>query len=434
MGRLTSRSGMQKTIWQLSPIVLLFLMLTGCGGDSAKPPVNPPPNQPGSVAFESFRALDGSNADNPAGNVWLIKTDGSGATPLTRLTAPGSDDVGIAWSPDGKKLAFLSTRALDGSNGADPNFTFNVWVMNADGSGAIPLTKLIVATVNPSDAPVWSPDSRRLTFTSASALDGSDSTNTNGTHNIWVVSADGSGPAVPLTRVTAYTADSFSPNWSPDASKLAYESKRALDGSDAADTTSNLWVVNADGSAAAPLTRFSAPSGAVSPVWSPDGSKLAFESNRALDGSNASVGSLNIWVMNAGGLGATPLTRYTNPVSFSAVVWSPDGKRLAFSSSAALDGSNGANPNSTLNLWLVSTDGSLSTLTKLTYSGVGVFTARWSPDGSSLAFASDRALDGSDAPSLTDNIWLINTNTSGSTALTKLTPVRALNLWPSFKP
>ncbi len=49
---------------------------------------------------------------------------------------------GLAMTPDGSKVFFASSRALDGSNAANTNGTLNIWVVNADASGVTPLTKL----------------------------------------------------------------------------------------------------------------------------------------------------------------------------------------------------------------------------------------------------------------------------------------------------
>src|SRR5262249_53357083 len=102
-----------------------------------------------------------------------------------------------------------------------------------------------------------SPDGGKLVFSSARALDGSDAVNTNGTQNIWVMNADSSSQT-PLTRITANTAASSNPVWSPDGSKIAFASQRALNGNDAANTDKNIWLLTPDASSAAPLTKLTA--------------------------------------------------------------------------------------------------------------------------------------------------------------------------------
>ena len=379
------------------------------------------------VAFQSGRALNGSDAanTNSVSNVWAMNPDGSAATPLTKLTAAYS--VFPSWSPDGSKIAFASARALNGSDAANTNETFNIWVINADGSGATPLTKLTAAGAR-SGGSVWSPDGSKIAFTSARALDGSDAVNTNSTFNVWVMNADGSG-AIPLTKLTA-AGTSNSVAWSPDGSKIAFESQRALDGSDTFNTINgvfNIWVMNADGSGAIPLTKLTVQgSDNFDPAWLPGGSKLAFDSARALDGSNAinTNSAANIWVMNADGSAPSPLTKLTaSGVDSSVLSWSPDGSKLAFESSRAVDGSN-ASAGKIFNLWVMNADGSsVLPLTKLTASGANSFNGIWSPDGSKVFFDSRRALNGADAANtnFTTNIWVVNADGSNATPLTNLT-------------
>ena len=267
------------------------------------------------IAFASTAALNGSDAanTNDTRNIWVINADGSQAKALTQLTALNIDCFDPAWSPDGSKIVFGSTRALDGTDTNTTNAVENIWVMNADGSQATPLTKITAANGDSFSA-AWSPDGSKILFVSERALDLSDAANTNSTDNIWVMNADGSNPTA-LTQVTAASAHSFGPAWSPDGSKIAFGSQRALDGSNAANTNNleNTWVMNADGSHATALTQLTAASaGSFGPfLWSPDGSKVLFASRRALDGSDASNPTFNIWTVNPDGSHATALTQLT---------------------------------------------------------------------------------------------------------------------------
>jgi Tol biopolymer transport system component len=169
---------------------------------------------PAAIAFTSRRAFDGSNNGNNTLNIWVMNTDGSGAKPLSQLTATGADSFSTAWSPDGSKIEFDSLRALDGSDATNTNSnngsTDNIWVMNADGSGAKPLTRLTASGAD-SQGAVWSPDGSEISYHSRRVLDGSDNGSFNGTLNIWVMNADGSN-AKPLTQLTAPGADSILPS------------------------------------------------------------------------------------------------------------------------------------------------------------------------------------------------------------------------------
>jgi Tol biopolymer transport system component len=423
----------RRPFWGSLAVLTLASFLAGCGGSSSSPGPGP---LLGTVGFQSRRALDGSDAVNPSfstSNAWVVKTDGSGATPLTKITASRGDSVAPAWTRDGLKIVFSSARALDGSDAG--NTTANIWVMNADGSGATPLTK-ITALGADSTNPAWSPDGTKIAFMSARALDGSDAANTNNTKNIWVVKSDGSG-ATPLTKLTANNANSAFPAWSPDGSKIAFGSARALDGSDTANPAANVWVINADGSSATALTKLTAGGVASSlPVWSPNGAKLAFVATRALDGSDAGNTNLapNVWLMNSDGSSQAPLTRLTAAgllslgAGFVDPVWSPSGAKIAFDSARALDGSDAANTNSTTNVWVMNADGSGATpLTRLTVANAHATRPAWSADGNKIAFDSARALSGADAANTnnTANIWLMTSDGSAATPLTKLTASRA---------
>ena len=124
--------------------------------------------------------LDGQDT----GEIYVMNADGSD---MTRLTDNLANDGGPAWSPDGTRLAFWSTR--------DANQ--EIYVMNADGSGQLNLSNHSANDTHPT----WSPDGRRLAF--VSDRDGND--------EIYLMNADGSGQRN-LTRNPAQDQD---PAWGP---------------------------------------------------------------------------------------------------------------------------------------------------------------------------------------------------------------------------
>src|SRR5215472_6435601 len=335
---------------------------------------------PATVSYQSARALDGSDAanTNTVSNIWVVNPDGTGTAALTKLTSTFASSLNPAWSADGIKIAFSSGRALNGTDADNTNGTRNVWVVNSDGTGATHLTGL-TASGTSVDFPLWSPDGSKIIFQSARNLDGSDSLSANFITNIWVVNSDGSGSATALTKTTVTGTGNDSAVWSPDGSKVAFSSARALDGSDAVNTngTRNIWIVKADGSGVAPLTKLTAV-GADSdvPSWTADGSKVVFQSGRALDGTNAvnTHGTGNVWLINADGSGPTALTKLANSVfeSVGNAKASPDGSKMVFTSGRALDGTDALNTNTTRNIWVVNADGSgAAPLTKLTAAAAG---------------------------------------------------------------
>jgi PKD repeat protein len=162
-----------------------------------------------------------------------------------------------AWSSDGTRIALVTDR--DGNN--------EIYVMNADGSGAFNLTN---APDSAESAPAWSPDGSRIAFV----------TDRDGNDEIYVMNADGSG-AFNLTN--APDSAESAPAWSPDRTRIAFVTDR--DGND------EIYVMNADGSGAFNLSNTG--SNEAFPAWSPDGSKLVF----LADGN----GLWQIALMNADG-------------------------------------------------------------------------------------------------------------------------------------
>jgi Tol biopolymer transport system component len=154
-------------------------------------------------------------------DIWKIRADGSGAVRITADSAlwGASLETDPAWSPDGRKIAFVSDR--DGNR--------EIYVGNADGSSPHRLTD------NPAidQFPAWSPDSSKLAF----------GTNRDGNDEIYVMSAsDGSGQ----TNLTADPAADRYAAWSPDGAKIAFRSSRAH--------SFDIFLMNPDGSGVARLT------------------------------------------------------------------------------------------------------------------------------------------------------------------------------------
>ena len=427
-------------------LAILFVLFANGSSPQSKPTAKPLGIE--RIVFFPRAPLDANNAGEAtaAGNIWIVNEDGTGLSPLTRMTTHNADCISPAWSPRGTEIAFASGRALDGTDAASAEDTKTIWVMKPDGSQVRPLIKLDNAS-----EPAWSPDGARIAFDGWAALDGSPVSNP--ASNIWTMSSNGSR-GKPLTKLTAEFANSYLPIWSPDGNQIAFVSSRALDGSDAANlapghsthnvitlsggATSNIWIVNSDGAGARPLTRLTAyGADSFGMRWSPDGKKIAFASRRALDGSDTAntKDSANIWVVNSDGSGARPLTKLQFASSLN-LAWSRDGSKIVFVSDRALDGSDASNrQKSAQNIWVMNSDGSgAMPLTQLILAVGMTQNPVWSPTGTRIAFSSMRALDGSDDAGTNRNIWVINADGTGAKPLTRFTGAGAFSVAPAWSP
>ena len=239
------------------------------------------------------------------GNWEIYVMDAHGVNPR-RLTNNPAKDLSPSWSPDGKRIAFISDR--DGHVPEGRVFhNSEIYVMDADGGNQQNLTN------HPSDdrSPSWSPDSTRIAFES-------DRDNDRG-HNIeiYVMDADGGN----LQRLTNNLTEDEDPAWSPDGERIAFSARREGHVVHNLDITYEIYVMDADGGNQQRLTENR--NNDWHPEWSPDGKRIAFAADRK--GDSAKV---DIYVMDADGGNQQKLTN--NRVWDSSPSWSPDGERIAF--------------------------------------------------------------------------------------------------------
>lgn len=292
---------MRRVVTTAALVLVVVLAAAGCwsrsgdhGAAAASSGGGTPPTPEGELAPAS--GLTGRVVySTVAGDLWIMAADGSGRR---RLTDSGAGvDYSPSWSPDGRRVAFRTTRGSP--SGRDPS---NIFVINADGSGERQLTPGRGAAAG-GLFPAWSPDGSWIAYSNGAGIN--------------LVRPDGSGRR-PLGVAGECSV------WSPDGSELLFCSN-GVNGGEGVDNW-DVFVMDADGSHVRRLTRHVAQD--YPGAWSPDGTQIAFFSRR--DGSG------DVYVMDADG---SNLRRVTNqPGAQAADAWLPDGRLVIGSAQEGVEG------------------------------------------------------------------------------------------------
>jgi Tol biopolymer transport system component len=267
-------------------------------------------------------------------------------------------------------LSVAIPRPVAGFPGADGSIVWQrndengseIWRMREDGTSRTQLT-----SGGQNSHPSWSADGSRIVF--ASQRDGNS--------EIYVMDADGSNE----TRLTDSVSDTdIAPVFSPDGMRIAFASYDGL------LNNYEILVMDADGSNITNITNNLAED--IDPSWSPDGTMIAFQTNR--DGQG------EIYLMTPTGSGLVNLT--PGSLQGGDPAWAPDGARLAFTGSDDSPASAGiyvANELDGTGQHLISNAGSMPS---------------WSPEGDRIVFASGRDFN--------DELYVMNDDGSGQERLT----------------
>ena len=269
------------------------------------------PGANGRISFDRSVSVD---ANARQGNIWTIAPDGT--SPLAIATSRISESDAVI-SPDGRRIVYIRF-VREGSERRPP--IIEIVVANIDGSGARQITRYGRISVSPS----WTPDGRRVIFAS------DYKTRRNPPRNapppplqIFSIAADGGGTVQQHTRTRGGVGgmECNDPVVQPSGGLMAVscftfgrEAPRNL----------GIYITNGTGS----LRRITPNGGAdeFNPGWSPDGRTLSFETGY-LDGSRARS---DIAVMNPDGSNVRKL--FVTPWHDTNPVFSPDGTMLAFTS------------------------------------------------------------------------------------------------------
>ncbi len=284
--------------------------------------------------------------DKNTERIWMVPAAGGAAI---ALTAEKSSSSHARWSPDGKYLAFLSARG--GGSGEDAEESkAQVWILNREGGEAQQLTDTAQEVKNF----VWSPAGDRLALVLQDASpdeieaakqkgdskakakprpwvidrlhfkeDEAGYLNRRRTHVYVYAMADKK-----VTQITSGDYDDEGPAWSPDGTKIAFSSNRTKPDPDM-NFNIDIWVVDAGnsdrGQNLVQVTTNEGPEG--SPQWSPDGKWIAYTSQ--LEPKLFDYSTFQIAVSPAGGGEARVLTRKLDRNS-TVPKFSADGKWIYF--------------------------------------------------------------------------------------------------------
>jgi Tol biopolymer transport system component len=238
-------------------------------------------------------------------DIFLLDLD---SNRLTQLTAGPYWNDQPRLSPDASQVVFTSNRS--GKQ--------EIWLMNHDGSEPRSLTPQLSSA----HAPAWSPDGQSLAFVSNQYFQ-------DDIFTLHLATGE-------IKRLTSHDGFDGYPDWSPDGKKIVYVSQRG--------ENQDIYLINIETLAEERITSHPAPD--TSPAFSPDGQRLAFVSERpdsvkqhrflkSLWDYFYGDDDLDIWLIE---LGSGQLRQLTSQRGADRYVrWSPDGRFVVFTNSAAQD-------------------------------------------------------------------------------------------------
>jgi Tol biopolymer transport system component len=202
------------------------------------------------------------------------------------------------------------------------------------------------------------------------------------------------------TRLTFNSAQDSEPVLSPDGTRVAFVSNRS--------GYPNIWVMKTalESSTNVPKNLTNDAAVDADPTWSPDGTKIVFASNRS--------GKSQLWLMNADGTGVSRLT--TDSANDLTAAWSPDGMKIAYASDAG--------GKFQLYVATLTANFAIGSTSRLTNDSAYDTTPAWSPDSRLIAFTS--------TASWNPEIWVIGA--TGGTAVRETSNPTAADTVPAWSP
>jgi hypothetical protein len=283
-------------------------------------------------------AYIGFDQQTSRSDIFTMNPDGTGVTNLTSsYTDPNWTPLnrytdGPEWSPHGTKISATGTSLSDVGSCCSRN----VYVMDADGTDLQRLTNTPSSTEGEDFQATWAPNGSWLAFVSTRSegpVDPDNPTNFSDDREIYRMDADGTNEQQLTVTTSRFTDEQ--PSVSPDGTKIAFASNRHWHTFGVDPDQLDVYVMDAaDGGNVQRLTSDASPtsptlnldSQSQNPAWSPDGSRIAYESTKS--------GNSEIWVMNADGTGE-PINVSQHEAWDSDPAWSPDGTQITFTSRRA---------------------------------------------------------------------------------------------------
>jgi Tol biopolymer transport system component/DNA-binding winged helix-turn-helix (wHTH) protein len=259
-----------------------------------------------------------------------------------RLISDGTDHWGLAWTPDGRDIVFANAgwpvnpgwlwkvplrggepeRLQFGQEGIEPSIRGNrlvyvrqaanlsIWRRKLNSLLSASPPDRFISSTRMESGPQFSPDGSKIAFESTRS----------GAYEVWMCRSDGSG----LIQLTHFNSVTGTPRWSPDGQQIAFDS--------GVGDNADIFVVDSQGGPPRRLT--SDPSHEIVPSWSRDGRWIYFASNR--------TGSGQVWKMLSTGGSAVQVTHQGGFAAFE----SPDGRFLYYAKGLSVPG-----------LWRIPTNG-----------------------------------------------------------------------------